>query len=204
MTIYYRERGKLMKAKKEDQRQPIKPKPNQTKQAPKIDKKVEKPVVSKPVVSKPAEPKADPKKLQAELQVAQAEIEELEKENKRIKEKLGNISKERTKVIEAVEAKRAELEKENRQLKGKLNELSGENKQLKEKLDSLPKKPIKIFGWSLVQRKAGGGDNMYWYAGKSVNGKMKWIYLGRELDLKVARAKIEEREKVKGSLIFNR
>ncbi len=188
-----------MKAKKEAQKQPIKPKPNQTKQSQKIDKKAE-----KPVVPKPAEPKADLKKLQAELKVAQTKIEELEKENKRIKEKLGNVSKERTKAIEAVEAKRAELEKENKQLKGKLSELSGENKQLKEKLDSLPKEPTKILGWSLVQRKAGGGDNMYWYAGKSVEGTMKWIYLGRELDLKVARAKIEEREKVKGNPISNR
>ncbi len=176
-----------MKVKKESQKQSIKP--NQTKQAPKIDKKAE-----KLAVSKPAEPKTDLKKLQAELKVAQTKIEELEKENKRIKDKLGNISKERTKAIEAVEAKRAELEKENKQLKGKLNELSGENRQLKEKLDSLPKRPIKILGWSLFQRKAGGGDNMYWYAGKSVNRTMKWIYLGRELDVKVARAKIEKKE----------
>lgn len=183
-----------MKAIKEGKKQPVKPKPSQPKQVSKVDKKAE-----KPVVTKPAEPKVDLKKLQAELKVAQTKAEELQKDNKRLKEKLGSLAKERAKAVEAVEAKVAELEKENKQLKSTMHELSVENKKMKEKLDSLPKEPVKILGWSLVQRKAGGGDHMYWYAGKSVNGTMEWIYLGRELDMKVAKAKIEEREKTKAN-----
>jgi hypothetical protein len=77
----------------------------------------------------------------------------------------------------------------------RIAELEAECGQLKERLDRLNQKPLKINGWLIVQRKAGGGEYKYWYAGKSMDGKMQWLYLGKELNLTAAKAKIEEKEK---------
>ncbi len=95
-------------------------------------------------------------------------------------------SVERTSKTELV-ALQAELEA----TQARIAELETENIALKGKLAKLPKEPIKIEGWSIVQRQAGGGEHRYWYAGKSIGGKMQWIYLGKELDLKAAREKIK-------------
>ena len=77
----------------------------------------------------------------------------------------------------------------------KVAKLEAENAELKARLDELTKKPLKIAGWLIVQRKAGGGNCKYWYAGKSIGGKMKWIYLGKMLKVKEARVKIEAKAK---------
>ena len=77
----------------------------------------------------------------------------------------------------------------------KIAKLEAENAELKARLDELTKKPLRIAGWLVVQRRAGGGNCKYWYAGKSIGGKMKWIYLGKMLKVKEARVKIEAKAK---------
>jgi hypothetical protein len=85
------------------------------------------------------------------------------------------------------------LQMEIQTAQAKIEQLAAENQQLKEKLEKSHKETIKINGWSVVQRKAGGGDQRYWYAGKSIGGKMHWIYLGKELHLPTAKRKIESK-----------
>lgn len=36
-----------------------------------------------------------------------------------------------------------------------------------------------IEGWTFSQRNT-GSDEQYWYAGKRINGKLKWIYIGKD------------------------
>ncbi len=77
----------------------------------------------------------------------------------------------------------------------KIAKLEAENAELKARLDKLTRKPLKIAGWLVVLRKAGGGNCKYWYAGKSIGGKMKWIYLGKMLKIREAKVKIEDKAK---------
>jgi hypothetical protein len=110
-----------------------------------------------------------------------------------------STAKPKTPATQPAEVKK--LQAELKAAQAKIAELEAENKELKEKVEKLTKdEPIKIEGWSLVQRKAGGGDHLYWYAGKSICGKMQWIYIGKELDLKEARAKIESEQEKKKNL----
>jgi hypothetical protein len=65
------------------------------------------------------------------------------------------------------------LEKENRELREKLSKYEAET-QTKEGLH----------GFSLYQRKT-SGNGLFWYAGKMIDGKQVWIYVGKD----VSRAK---------------
>jgi hypothetical protein len=91
-----------------------------------------------------------------------------------------------------------ELEEANARiarLEARIVELEEEKRSLNEKFEESKRGPVKIQGWSIIQRRAGGGDCKYWYAGKSMSGRMQWIYLGKVLDLEAAKSKIEVEEK---------
>lgn len=47
----------------------------------------------------------------------------------------------------------------------------------------------KLHGFALTQRKAGAGLNYYWYAGRRFNGKLCWVFVGK--DKSKAKEKIE-------------
>lgn len=46
-----------------------------------------------------------------------------------------------------------------------------------------------LYGFALTQRKAGAGLNYYWYAGRRFNGKLCWVFVGKDKSL--AKEKIE-------------
>jgi hypothetical protein len=125
----------------------------------------------------------------------QGVVKELPKDKEQAAKPAEWLSKVTPEVLQA-EVKKLQAELEAAHVR--IAELETENRELQDKLSKLPEEPLKIEGWSIVQRKAGGAEHRYWYAGKSIGGKMQWLYLGKELDIKAAREKIEtEKEKKK-------
>lgn len=109
---------------------------------------------------------------------------DLDKENgKLLSNSLSNIDKSLDKNNNEILERIGELEKENRELKKKVDELT---KLVMESNTPAPverttprQEDLKLYGFTLQQRGT-GTDNKYWYAGKSFDGKLKWVYIGKD------------------------
>lgn len=68
---------------------------------------------------------------------------------------------------------------ENKKLRGEIETLKAVKPSVEILQSSGNQKAERVLGFSLCQRKT-GRTVAYWYAGKQVNGKQVWIYLGRD------------------------
>ena len=158
------------------------------------DKKA--PKKARPEKKKPKEGIKVPAQNQ-DISLLSARIKRLEAENKALKERLEKkldsiISTMYSEIDRIVDSRLDSLdsdmdEKLARMLESKLDNLidsrAGKiDKIVDSKLDS------NLHGFYLVQRKTTGTE-LYWYAGKSIGGKQKWVYVGK--DKSQAKAKIE-------------
>jgi hypothetical protein len=71
----------------------------------------------------------------------------------------------------------AELRNEIALLRQEVTGLKSEVSDLREKLENKPalaQKEKSVLGWTLQQKKG------FWYAAKNINGKVQWVYVGKD------------------------
>lgn len=76
-------------------------------------------------------------------------------------------------------------------IEARLSILEGQGQIIETKIETADQ----IHGWGLYQRKT-GGPGKYWYAGKSINGHQRWIYVGKTVS--------QAKEKIEAWLIKNK
>lgn len=118
--------------------------------------------------------------LEQQLTATHQQVSDLEQKAMRTKEELDNQCLQTTTLqekVDALEKQRIFLQLENEDLWRQIdNKVDNESDQ-------------DLHGFCLTQRKAGTGLNKYWYAGKRINEKLVWVYIG--LDKSKAEQKIE-------------
>jgi len=100
---------------------------------------------------------------------------------KPIEKEVEKVSREATdmqKILERLDR----VEEENKQLRGMIEKMTTTT--------GTREKAEKIHGCILNKRKT-GGNALYWYAGKTIDGKMSWCYVGKD------KAQAEEKIKAK-------
>jgi len=143
--------------------------------------------------------------LEEQLNTTQQQVTALEEMASKTQQQL-DYQKEQTmtlqETVEQLDNQRVHLQLENEKLQNELDnkvDIALDNESI------IPESNTQeLHGFCLTQRKAGTGLNKYWYAGKRINGKLTWIYIGP--DKSKAEQKIEAwlakqtREQAQGDL----
>ncbi|KPA14572.1 hypothetical protein MHK_005220, partial [Candidatus Magnetomorum sp. HK-1] len=135
------------------------------------------------------------KELEIKLSKAKNELEELgtvRQENKKLKKRLDEVRQKR----EAVSSELYEVRQEKMSLESRLDKVR-QNKQRSTFLTS-PEKKIK--GDNISNRFEGWGVQLkgnYYRLFKKIEGKVKWIHIGKKWDENLAKKKVEEFKKNK-------